>query len=101
MTVVRCPDPDRWRSALSARLDGEDPGIGDVLLDRHLRRCGECGRWYASLTRVTGHLHHTDLLGPDLSVKLIGVTEAHICACHHGGPCECTNCQCTDCTCGG
>ncbi|MDO5498579.1 MAG: zf-HC2 domain-containing protein [Propionibacteriaceae bacterium] len=98
--AFRCPDPELWRAALSARLDGEDPAIPDAELDRHVRDCAECAQWYAGLRRMTDHLHRGDLVGPDLSLRLIGVTEAHICGCHRGEPCECTDCQCEDCTCG-
>ncbi|WP_432559457.1 zf-HC2 domain-containing protein [Granulicoccus sp. GXG6511] len=100
MRIVHCPDRELWRSALSARLDGEERAIGDAELDAHLRRCAECAEWYAGLGRVTDHLLGADLVGPDLSLKLIGATEAHICGCHVGEACECTDCQCTDCTCG-
>lgn len=99
MAVVRCPDPARWRGALSARLDGEDPTIGPAELDAHLGWCEECGEWYAGLARVTDHLRGGGLVSPDLSLRLIGVTEAHICGCHRGEACECTDCQCPDCTC--
>ncbi|HHV22232.1 MAG TPA: hypothetical protein GXZ30_11985 [Propionibacterium sp.] len=99
MMLVRCPDPELWRGALSARLDGEERSIGDAELDAHLAQCRECADWVAGLGRVTDLLS-ADLVGPDLSLTLIGVTEAHICGCHVGGPCECTDCQCTDCTCG-
>ncbi|QXC62887.1 zf-HC2 domain-containing protein [Aquihabitans sp. G128] len=30
------------REALSARLDGEDPGVADAVLDRHLASCAAC-----------------------------------------------------------
>lgn len=33
---------DRWREALSAIADGEDPGIELRLIDAHLARCSEC-----------------------------------------------------------
>ena len=33
---------DRWREAISARLDGEDPGIDPALVDAHLARCAGC-----------------------------------------------------------
>lgn len=35
-------DCSRFREALSARLDGEDPGMPDEVLERHLRRCPSC-----------------------------------------------------------
>ena len=33
---------ERWREALSAQLDGEDPGVDLRLLDAHLQGCGGC-----------------------------------------------------------
>lgn len=39
---------DRWREAISARLDGEDPGIEQRLVDAHVARCGECQRFSAA-----------------------------------------------------
>lgn len=33
---------DTWREAISARIDGEDPGIDHRLLDAHLARCAAC-----------------------------------------------------------
>jgi predicted anti-sigma-YlaC factor YlaD len=33
---------DRWQEAISARLDGEDPGIDRRLLDAHVARCPSC-----------------------------------------------------------
>lgn len=36
-------DPcDRWREAISAVLDGEDPGVDDRLLEAHVARCAGC-----------------------------------------------------------
>lgn len=32
----------RWQEAVSARLDGEDPGIGQEALDAHARVCRDC-----------------------------------------------------------
>ncbi len=32
----------RWRDAISARLDGEDPGVEPALVDAHLARCADC-----------------------------------------------------------
>lgn len=102
MKLVRCPEQDRWRAALSARFDGEENAIDDRKLDAHLGACASCRAWADRLNHVADRV--TDgadaLVGPDLSLRLIGVTEAHICGCHVGGACECTDCQCTDCTCG-
>lgn len=39
---MRCEDV---RTGLSARLDGEDAGVPDQLLDRHLESCSACRAW--------------------------------------------------------
>jgi len=39
---------ERWREAVSARLDGEDPGMDVALLDAHLVRCADCRAFEAS-----------------------------------------------------
>ncbi|MCU1457310.1 MAG: conserved rane protein of unknown function [Actinomycetia bacterium] len=36
---------DGWRTAYSARLDGEDPGAGSRILDAHERSCAGCRAW--------------------------------------------------------
>ncbi len=42
---VRC---DQAREALSARLDGEDPGVPGHLLDAHVDGCPSCRAWSSS-----------------------------------------------------
>ncbi|MEU9122648.1 zf-HC2 domain-containing protein [Streptomyces sp. NPDC048506] len=48
----------RIRTALSARLDGEDlpPGLTPGGLDAHLARCRDCRRWEAQARALTEHL---------------------------------------------
>ena len=41
-------DCDVWQTAISARADGEDPGVDERLLDAHLAGCAAC-RSFASL----------------------------------------------------
>lgn len=36
---------DRAREAISARIDGEDPGVPDGALEAHLTRCEACRSW--------------------------------------------------------
>lgn len=43
----------RCQEALSARIDGEDPGIATGALDAHLARCAACRSWLATVTPVT------------------------------------------------
>lgn len=41
------------RIALSARLDGEDPGLAPAVIDDHLAGCAGCRQWQASAAAVT------------------------------------------------
>lgn len=94
-----CWQPERWRSSLSALLDGEDPEIPRAELNRHLAECPSCDEWYTQAREQQELLRSAGGPVRDLTSHLIGVTEAHICSCHTGGPCECTNCVCPTCTC--
>jgi predicted anti-sigma-YlaC factor YlaD len=42
---MRC---SRFREALSARLDGEDPAVPETRIDGHLATCPDCRRWAAA-----------------------------------------------------
>jgi predicted anti-sigma-YlaC factor YlaD len=44
---------ERYREALSARLDGEEEPGGSASLDAHLRGCAACRRWLADARAVT------------------------------------------------
>lgn len=45
---------DGYREALSARLDGEEPGVPTAQLDGHLDRCPGCRRWAAAAGGLAG-----------------------------------------------
>jgi predicted anti-sigma-YlaC factor YlaD len=47
---MRC---DRFRTAISARIDGEDPGLPGGALDVHLRACADCRSWQQRAHVVT------------------------------------------------
>ena len=47
---MRC---ERIRAALSARIDGEDPGLPDGELNAHLGVCAECRAWQQRAHAVT------------------------------------------------
>jgi predicted anti-sigma-YlaC factor YlaD len=47
---VRC---DTYREALSARLDGESPGLPEQQVDGHLSGCPACRDWLESAAEVT------------------------------------------------
>jgi predicted anti-sigma-YlaC factor YlaD len=44
---------DRIREAISARIDGEDPGLPDDVLDAHLAACAACRGWQQGAHAVT------------------------------------------------
>jgi predicted anti-sigma-YlaC factor YlaD len=44
---------DRAREAISARIDGEDPGVAGEVIDAHLAGCGDCRAWQQRAYTVT------------------------------------------------
>jgi predicted anti-sigma-YlaC factor YlaD len=69
LNVVTC---DRWIEAISASLDGEDPGVDRHLLDAHLDRCASCRAYRDTVNRTRGPLR----VGlaepvPDLSHRIV------------------------------
>jgi predicted anti-sigma-YlaC factor YlaD len=62
---------ERWREAISARLDGEDPGIDPALVEAHVSRCPSCQAFAAAAQDARRH----DRIGvapvvPDLSRRV-------------------------------
>lgn len=62
---------ERWGEAISARLDGEDPGLEPALLDAHLARCPACRAFADAADEARRH----DRIGvapdvPDLSRRV-------------------------------
>jgi predicted anti-sigma-YlaC factor YlaD len=47
---MRCT---RFREAISARIDGEDPGLPTVELDAHLAECPDCRSWASAAASPT------------------------------------------------
>jgi predicted anti-sigma-YlaC factor YlaD len=71
---MRC---DTLREALSARLDGEDPGLDDTAIDAHLGTCGACSAWsdeLATLHRMV-RVREAEPV-PDLSDQILGIPAA-------------------------
>jgi len=68
---------DRFREAVSARIDGEDPGLPDGALDAHLRACAGCRAWQEHAHAVT---RRARLGGPfldhDLTSRVLAATPA-------------------------
>ena len=67
MRPARC---DRSREAISLRLDGAVSTFEAVLLDRHLRRCGECRSFADALAVQTGLLRDAELEEPSRHVVI-------------------------------
>lgn len=58
------------RLALSARLDGEDPGLDPATLDDHLAGCAGCRQWQATATALTPMMRVPDP-APDLTAAVL------------------------------
>jgi predicted anti-sigma-YlaC factor YlaD len=50
MTMADC---QQWREAVSARIDGEDPGLADAGIERHLASCAGCRAWQSAAISAT------------------------------------------------
>ena len=70
------------REALSARLDGEDPGTDDVSIDAHVLACAACAAWTTHLdglhrmTRVRAAEEVPDLTAAILGTGVVGAAPA-------------------------
>ncbi|WP_051829813.1 MULTISPECIES: zf-HC2 domain-containing protein [Streptomyces] len=58
---MRCA---QFRTALSARLDGEPSGLPDTRLDKHVARCTGCREWLARAERLSGQVRAAAADGP-------------------------------------
>ncbi|WP_054565702.1 zf-HC2 domain-containing protein [Frankia sp. R43] len=61
---------ETWREALSARLDGEEPGVSAALIDAHIERCPACATWQreaALIRRAAVHTASHDVPSPDFT----------------------------------
>ena len=69
---MRC---DTIREALSARIDGEDPGLGDQVLDDHLAGCSACAGWADDLSTLHRMVRVREAEPvPDLSAAILAGT---------------------------
>lgn len=67
---------DDVREALSARLDGEDPGTAPAVLDAHLGGCPACRAWLARAERVTRLVRVRPVAVPDLTAPVLAAVAA-------------------------
>jgi predicted anti-sigma-YlaC factor YlaD len=65
------------RVAMSARLDGEEPGLAPEEIDSHLAGCAECTTWLAEAERLPRPaLTAPDLTAPDLTGRIMAAVAA-------------------------
>lgn len=63
------------REAISARIDGEDPGVAETTLDRHLAACGACRTWEEAAIDVGRRLRvQPAATVPDLTDRILTAT---------------------------
>ena len=68
---------DRFREAISARIDGEDPGLPDGALDAHLGACAGCRAWQQRAHAVTRRARLGGLfLDHDLTSQVLAAVPA-------------------------
>ncbi len=60
-----------FRVALSARLDGEEPGLPGSRIDAHLSECDSCQVWRAEAERVTRAVRLQSVDVPDLTALIL------------------------------
>jgi predicted anti-sigma-YlaC factor YlaD len=73
---MRC---DTIREAISARLDGEAPGIEDDAIDHHLGGCRACTAWADELTTLHRMVRVREAeTVPDLTAAILGRTPAPV-----------------------
>ncbi|HCT78941.1 MAG TPA: hypothetical protein DGG94_01355 [Micromonosporaceae bacterium] len=62
---------DEVRTALSARLDGEETGLAPATLDDHMSGCAECRSWQAAAEQVTREVRLQPVRVPDLTASIL------------------------------
>lgn len=64
-------DCEQCRAALSARLDGEDPGLPGPALDAHLAGCAACRRFAERIGGLAAALPRDAAQVPDRAVEIL------------------------------
>ena len=68
---------DRFREAISARIDGEDTGLPDSALEAHLQACADCRAWQQRAHAVTRRARlGGSFLGHDLTPLVLAAAPA-------------------------
>ena len=69
-------DCEAIRVGLSARMDGEEPGVPAQRLDDHLVGCAPCAAWLADAERVTREARLRSVAVPDLTASILAAVAA-------------------------
>lgn len=70
------PSCDRWREAVSARVDGESLLVDDVALDAHLADCGACAAFAADVDGLARHVRVAPAEAvPDLTAPILAAVD--------------------------
>ncbi|GGG78632.1 zf-HC2 domain-containing protein [Corynebacterium pelargi] len=69
---------EQVKAALSARLDGEDPGISEDVLDAHVHACEQCQAFYEQAAMLNRQLtfNQEQPQAPDLSAAILDGVES-------------------------
>lgn len=67
---------EQWQDAVSARLDGEDPGFPVGALDAHLATCARCRNFAARIDPLDRLVHTSAHDVPDRSADIIAAVRA-------------------------
>jgi predicted anti-sigma-YlaC factor YlaD len=68
---------DRFHAAISARIDGEDPGVPDGALDAHRKGCAACRAWEQRAHAVTRRARlGGSFLDHDLTAQVLAAAPA-------------------------
>ena len=51
------------QAALSARIDGESPGLGDAIVDAHLAQCEECTAYWERALSLSRRMSFAEVDG--------------------------------------
>jgi predicted anti-sigma-YlaC factor YlaD len=62
---------DIYREAISAEMDGEDPGLDQRLVDAHLRRCASCRAFAVEAADLKSALRFGRIDAPDLTAPIV------------------------------
>lgn len=62
---------DEVRTALSARMDGEETGLTAAALDDHVSGCAGCRSWQAAAEQVTREVRLQPVRVPDLTASIL------------------------------